>query len=77
MVCCSEVDSVSSLLFIFGISKAQTFLAVMPLQLVSSVLSHFTGFKACFVYLVCKNKTFSTNLFFTQTFMAQAADVLF
>lgn len=56
--------SSSSFFFIFGINKAQTFLVrdafIIP---VSFVLSHFTGFKACFVYLVCKNKIFSTNFF--------------
>lgn len=48
----------------FGINKAQASPVsdafIIP---VSFVLSHFTGFKACFVYSVCKNKTFSTNLF--------------
>lgn len=59
--------------------KPQTFLVSDAVFLipVSFVLSHFTGFKACFVYLVCKNKTFSTNLLFIQIFMAQAANLLF
>lgn len=65
--------------YFFGIIKTQTFLAsdacLSPPA--SFVLSLFTGLKACSVYLVCKNKTFSTNLFFIQTFMAQAANVLF
>lgn len=82
MVCCSEMDLISlkkkKKIYFFGINKVQTFLVsdafIIP---VSFVLSHFTGFKACFVYSVCKNKTFSTNLFFIQTFMAQAANLLF
>lgn len=73
-----------SLLFFFFFKflvsiKPQTFLvsdAVFKIP-VSFVLSHFTGFKACSVYLVCKNKTFSTNLLFIQIFMAQAANLLF
>lgn len=77
MVCCSKMNLIASFFF-FGINKAQTFLVsdafIIP---VSFVLSHFTGFKACFVYLVCKNKIFSTNLFFIQIFMAQAANLLF
>lgn len=72
------MELLSRLSLVFGIIETQTLpvsdASAIP---VSFVLSHFTGFKACFVYLVCKNRTFSTNLYFIQTFMAQAANLLF